>query len=172
MKATYPTPLPNTTQLVLLSCCCLVCPCERLNSLFSVYFGSMVLTHQAVVHRCKRLPVRGQGHRTPAPSFLKISPASSIFLLSGLPTHSFSASSPMELVSKHPGFQSGLLTMLNEMSYRTVSCLSDSTEMAMQRRRSPSRCDSECSNCSPLCRTSSLLLGAHGKLAKHTEILE
>lgn len=117
-------PLPNTTQLVLLSCCCLVCPCERLNSLFSVYFGSMVLTHQAVVHRCKRLSVRGQGHRTPAPSFLKILPASFIFLLSGLPTHSFSASSPMELVSKHPGFQSGLLTMLNKMSSEpSLACL-------------------------------------------------
>lgn len=88
MKATYPTLLPNTTRLALLSCCCLLCPCERLTPLFSVYFGSMVLTHQAVIrdlHLCKRLPVRGQCYRTPTPSFLKISPASSIFLLSGPP---------------------------------------------------------------------------------------
>lgn len=172
MKATYPTPLPNTTRLALLSCCCLLYPCERLTPLFSVYFDSMVLTHQAIVQLCKRLPVRGQCYRTPPPSFLKISPASSIFLLSGPPTHSFSASSPMELVSKHPGFQSGLLTTLNKMSYRTVSCTSDFTEMAMQRRKPPSQCDSECPDCSPLCRTSSLLLGIHGKVAKHTEILE
>ena len=144
MEAIYPTPFPNTTRLALLSCCCLLCPCKRLTPLLSVYFGSMVLTHQAVVQLCKRLPVRGQCYRTPAPSFLKISPAISIFLLSGPPTHSFSASSPMELVSKHPGFQSGLLTTLNKMSYRNVSGLSAITEMTMQRRRPPSQCESEC----------------------------
>lgn len=114
---------PKITNFGLLGYCVLVYPFERSTPSSSLHLSSLVLTIRLCLYfSAHETSFRGPMWWDPTPSFWKLPPACSIYLLSGFSILCFLGSPPsaffslvqshVELVSGHPEFQPSFSMML------------------------------------------------------------